>query len=538
MAVRLVSNLKDPYIKKMPVGTLVIKVEVIRVGVKLSPFRITEKRRLTGAGPAVLRVLTGLNHMFSSWEYFTDFIRGFQTIDLWSRIDSRDLIKGENGRNDLLDFLGASPKTLHKQFRKIICNIFCLDATKNYHKYCLSKYFDKQSKKVKWMLDFEKIKNLKTVINTVRQLDKDGLMNLYPLVIRFKKDPAKLREMFGKSLWKKITKNSTTRNFLICSQISAIAERGLSCLLAIPSTVLKYDSPLCTVLQLFPSPESIYNFLKLQRKLGRKLGAISTVDANHYRDMLNMTASLKLKTPNPKTWGEVNRLHDRYQEKILENQVKNISDKPIINAEFPPIGIGPWHFNVLNSEIDYYLEGRKMHHCISSYTNSAKQFSYLTVHAFNMQTQEESTIGINMRLRLTYEKCGRTNSVKPAREFNLDIEQHHGVCNRSVQKLSSEEQKELLTYLVKCINYTTEEDYKSMCSSSRNLWFQWDPEEHANNLIRHHRQQVYWPPFNVQHDEPGVVECQRLDQIARLYIDEEEIVSRAHALDLPDAGGC
>lgn len=50
---------------------------------------------------------------------------------------------------------------------------------------------------------------------SLEQCKKDGIFNIEPFVFYFGKTPKELRELFGKSLWKSLCKNSMTRNLLI-----------------------------------------------------------------------------------------------------------------------------------------------------------------------------------------------------------------------------------------------------------------------------------------------------------------------------------
>lgn len=100
-------------------------------------------------------------------------------------------------------------------------------------------------------------------VRLVRQLERDGLMHLYPLVLNFKKSPEKLKERFGKSLWKKLASNSFTRNSFFCKYSSLFTlhdSQTLSKILVIPSTILKYNYNVAHDLpQLYHHPQDEWN---------------------------------------------------------------------------------------------------------------------------------------------------------------------------------------------------------------------------------------------------------------------------------------
>lgn len=309
-------------------------------------------------------------------------------------IDRTSLISKE-GRDCIMKKLGCSPSTLHRVYRSMVSELLMNDLHPYIRQLCLTRrgYIRKGIFKLRYQWDFAKIQRLRISLDKIKQLDEDGLMHLAPFVMHFNQSPQCLKERFG-SAWKQIAHNSFSRNLLI---INTNASDAIA-LLHIPTTVLKKGCHLNPNSRMEPS--LIKKMFYLYKKSRRLYKDFSDREFILFHDMIRLAIRLQ-RHPSPKTWEDVQRLHDRYVVEQLEKESAPKSDAPITYV------LEPWTEKLfgtnreyrctpLVSDRDLYLEGKKMHHCIYSYLNKVQERTYYVIHVENIKTLEQSTLGFSI----------------------------------------------------------------------------------------------------------------------------------------------
>lgn len=314
-----------------------------------------------------------------------------------------------------------SLKKMHKIFKQAIEKWFILP----YLPYAKSLCMYRQGPK--WLWNFHKLNNLALSYNKIKQADKDGIFNIAPFILSYGKTPKELKSMFGKSLWKKLSHNSFSRNKLIEASNLFVGAANV-----VPSTVLKNE-----YIAKYTLEGGIrYNYgIYIRRHNGNIVAMIEkffiiwknskffykNVSSHYmdiYLDMMDMGAQLN-KKPNPKTMGEVEVLHERYTKEIMEREDSRTKDTTPVTQVLNSFKIGEYICTPLTSAADLYKEGKIMHHCIYSYLDRIKEQEYYAVHIENLVTKEVSTLGINV-----YEYGNGFDE-----NAELSIDQHLGIQN-------------------------------------------------------------------------------------------------------------
>lgn len=221
----------------------------------------------------------------------------------------------------------------------------------------------------------------------IEQAEKDKLDNIIPFIYVSGKSPKELKEVFGKCLWKRLCKNSKTRNVLIGKiwmnneeYINQTQTKEIiSTLNQFPSKYLKRG---------FRSP---YNFddgglYCIRNKMPSNFQYF-------YNDTKRMANQLG-ETFNSK-WSprKIKEKHEEFTSKINEKKyskdtypaVKDIA-KRFTNKEFTA--------ELLQSAYDIYTEGVSMRHCVGSYAGDVANGDYLVYSIRDKDNNRYSTLGI------------------------------------------------------------------------------------------------------------------------------------------------
>lgn len=243
--------------------------------------------------------------------------------------------------------------------------------------------------------------------------------NVIPFVWVNRMDTQQLKKALGKSLWKRICKNSTNKNRLLAvsTPLRSLNEEILN----MPSGGLKerikdYAAPL-GLLRGMKGYVASYSRLNSYNKM-------KFVDAYRMSSRLGVEFDYTVvkNKPNDKdsiadAGRRISLLHDEYVLKLNEQKQKESMtpfdfNENIIN-EIELLGV---KIKRLNSPFEMQEEGKMMHHCVSSYSHAVKSGSYVVYHL--QHEREHATLGISILDR-------ENTSI-----FKKD--QMYGVCNRPV----------------------------------------------------------------------------------------------------------
>ncbi len=264
----------------------------------------------------------------------------------------------------------------------------------------------------------------------VEQLEADQLHHLVPLTIFFCASPKVLRRLLGKSIWKRLSANSLSRNKLLVS----LMERDLITrrrFISTPRNIEPYRQYLSTM-SVIKSSLLKWHFLNelINKHDCNKRGDCMLWLNNHAKvsnycsvDGLKTlyldTYKLCEQTDNlMKDWSpkSMRERHDKMSREVSRHYLENISDTPFDwsgKLNIPELSEDGVKIEVLDSPFKMACESSDMCHCLSSYIDLSMEGSYF---AFSLYSDlSRSTLGIE----------------KQSNRYYLD--QHYGAYNQTVK---------------------------------------------------------------------------------------------------------
>lgn len=294
---------------------------------------------------------------------------------------------------------GITPTKFIKKFRGVwwACNV---EPVREW----VGRYSIGANKKIN-LANLDKIWNMKSEIE---QAHNDGLDNLIPFIIYNQLPIQDAKKAFGKSVWKQLCKNSTTRNKYIAMMLSNNFRKGdVQYVVQLPSTVLKrgrmlVSNPLVAYVackhfkckDVIKPKQDVVRFghtvtdtIRMAKRLGREV---------------NLDWSVR-------KWKEK---HEEFTRKILEEQY---SDKTFpcleeVPEELKSISYGGVSASLLDNALSLKQESNVMRHCVGSYVDNVASGDYLVYH-LKMGDEHHTTLGLHK-----YHDQWR-------------VHQHYGVCN-------------------------------------------------------------------------------------------------------------
>lgn len=286
------------------------------------------------------------------------------------------------------------------------------------------------------------------------QVIKDNQKNLEPIIWDMAKNTKELKEIFGKSLWKKLCKNSRYKN-------AALVKSGFIFKELVSETVSRHytdDDKVAALKELnmvnglTPAKLHLYSLVapkvwhynydaryafKLFNVIKDMKCPVSKIRKHRIGSYILLDTFQSIKElgiePDISKFDNIACLehyHDELSEianKRREEQYKKmkeaekVSYTEIIDYGFPVdyegYGIKA---KLLNTKQKVELEGRKMHHCVGSYRNRCYVKEYAVFHLTD--GKEKVTLGL-------YAAHNHTSSGK----MKWGVSQMYGVCNKNVE---------------------------------------------------------------------------------------------------------
>lgn len=298
-----------------------------------------------------------------------------------------------------------------------------------------------------------KVTNVKSILD---QTIEDGNKHLTPFVVRYQADLPEIKKILGKSLWKKVCRQSMSRNLYLSRKMGYFAtlwgisaeerdRQNLSNLIWAPSYYLKHDG-------VGLSPEAAETFLK--SGVGGKNQPLRTrewarwvnivVDTDHMANRLGEPFNIK--------WSmkKMNEKHEEYTKKI---ELREYSKDPF---PFEPLTIEKevdgvvWKAESLNSAYEVREEGIRMKHCVADYAECCHQGDYV-VFSIKKNGEHYSTLGIKFNIESFVPVCDdaithySTYKISPLSKWGID--QHYMACNEYLEDDLSWLEAEVLSKL-------------------------------------------------------------------------------------------
>ena len=281
----------------------------------------------------------------------------------------------------------------------------------------------------------------------LQQCRKDGIANIIPIVAYFKKSPQELKKALGETTWKKLCKNTYSRNRLLFmksdARLTPVEWNTL------PSTILKSRTHF--------APE-VYSWLI--RTQGLPLKNYSKDyniqrEASIYIDTQRMCRDAG-ETFNP-NWSKrrMKEEHDRLSRMQQEIANRRQAERNAEYTKLLKVDFRELHKGLETIEFDSGVvavplvnmqqvqeEGSKMHHCVGSYASMCAKGEYLVWHL--TKGGIETTLGISAQSERAIIVFGKNM---------YNFQQHYGFCNALVE---DQDLKDAADFIVKMLNQQNE----------------------------------------------------------------------------------
>ncbi|AHK11115.1 PcfJ-like protein [Shewanella sp. phage 1/4] len=274
------------------------------------------------------------------------------------------------------------------------------------------------------------MEKLHTQLPIIKEIQNDEIDNIIPISFLLGLSPQELKNTLGKGLWKKLCRNTFTRNNLIAKTYRMGGDgRGgaerLEILNQFPSTVLKrgFNSPV----QFSEAGVWLCN-----NKLHHE------ENIRHIQNIFNDTQSMASqvgKKFTPAKWSllQLEEKHEEYLEMINARKYSPQALPSMKNITVKEDEYKGYRINLLESPLLIRNEGTKMHHCVGSYTNRVAMGEYL-VYSVTKDEKKTSTLGINIK--------------KLAGKTIYSLAQQYGHCNSYVKG----EEADVASYVIAKLN--------------------------------------------------------------------------------------
>lgn len=281
----------------------------------------------------------------------------------------------------------------------------------------------------------------------LQQCRKDGIANVIPIVAYFKKSPQELKKALGETTWKKLCKNSYSRNRLLFMRGDARltpVEWNV-----VPSTILKsrtyyppevYPWLICTQDIPLKNYSKDYN---IQRE--------ASIYIDTQRMCIDAGETFNTNWSKRRMKEEHDRLSRMQQEITNRRQAeRNAEYAKLLKVDFRELhkGLEVMEFDsgvvavpLVNMQ-QVQEEGSKMHHCVGSYATMCAKGEYLVWHL--TKGGIETTLGISAQSERVIIVFGKNM---------YNFQQHYGFCNALVE---DQDLKDAADFIVKMLNQQNE----------------------------------------------------------------------------------
>ena len=300
--------------------------------------------------------------------------------------------------------LGGSPKTYVRELQACMFKAFIPEDLRDIvHKYC------RTGVRREWVK--EQVTSVPKKAPLLRQMIKDGQTNIIPFALASKDENFNIsdfRKSVGKSVWKTLVKNSTTRNYLICEasrkkvMVEDIFTRsvtsnldGVVNLIPYPSTLLKNRDR-----RLGVYPMEAVNLMKKDRVLG-KVGEhhkyVQTI-----KDTKHMYGQLEKTVPKQSSKWTLDKWEEKHEWCIEQINLKKYSKTPFewMNGMHKTFNTDKgYSAEILDNAFSIRTEGDIMKHCVGSYSDRVEDKRYMVVSIKDKEGKNYSTLGCYMEYK-------------------------------------------------------------------------------------------------------------------------------------------
>lgn len=242
-------------------------------------------------------------------------------------------------------------------------------------------------------LHMVRVKRVMLSLSLINQTRDDNLEHLIPLIMVFQRSPAEIKKLVGSSTWKRLCKNTVSRNKALMIYLEGITPHQeiehrasvLSKILDIPTTLLNFSI----------DPE-IALYLKNNFK-GKwsKLGELHR-EIDMFRDTKRLSHNMfdKMYLWSPRRVAEE---HEKLVRKAYASKYSATTFKWADQLSIGAFCYGGYEVTPLLNAADIGMEGSAMSHCVGGYANLSADGEYL-VFSVKKDGMRYSTIGMHMGL--------------------------------------------------------------------------------------------------------------------------------------------
>lgn len=281
------------------------------------------------------------------------------------------------------------------------------------------------------------------------QLEKDNMRNVVPFFLESSDEHSvtSFRKLVGKSTWKKLLRNSESRNKKLAHYFynrrnwyGEDDKYSLQYLSTLPSSLIPKN-----VFGDVPSLEevSLFKHMKILTKPFEQ-GRIS----NTVKDCKRMANNLGRCLPKGHTkwnYGEWYQHHEKLVE--LTNLKKYSKDRFEWLDVLKDINLESENYtgDILDNAFDIRNEGDAMKHCVGEYSGSVENGDYIVISIRNKEDGDRSsTLGLNV--------------YKGEKSFTVKHSQHYKQCNKRVE---CAEEKEFAQNIITAVNKILNKEVES-----------------------------------------------------------------------------
>lgn len=259
-------------------------------------------------------------------------------------------------------------------------------------------------------------------VGKLNQAVDDGNKNITPFIALLGLDASGLKKHFGKSLWKKLCKNSMTRNLYIARcAIKDGSVHNIGDFNQLPSCWLKRG----LIVDSLVHQHLLHNNIRVTLAIYRFDGGRRLMEYDYryvVEDTLRMSRRLG-ENFNPK-WSlkKMQEKHDEYTREIqLQRYPKTPFPYPEVVVESEKNGV-MWKAVSLNNPYEVYEEGLIMKQCVASYGYRCSDGVYRVFRIYK-NGEHYSTLGCDKK---------QTGNISISYWF-WDVQQHYMKCNKRLE---------------------------------------------------------------------------------------------------------
>lgn len=311
--------------------------------------------------------------------------------------------KGQ-GYKDFTQKYGITPTNFKRCFNAIMRKVWVEPVEKHAMRYA----FNSNRR-----INADHLRGIWEVKDKIEQCEKDGIENVIPFVVYTGLDPKELKGEFGKSYWKKITKQSMTRN----KYMAKISRReDVSNLFEFPSSLLKkgFAADLSfTEAGKWVLDTGMYDVIRKDVNTKYALPSYRKLE-NLYRDTKSMSQQLGKGFSSKWLPEKMQEKHDEYTRLIMLKKYSPEKIEHLKDFKLPAMEHKGFVAELCDSPLLIKEEGEAMHHCVGMYLDQVLSGSYL-IYSIKKDGARSSTLGIRIKDGVYI--------------FN----QHYGYCNGMIE---------------------------------------------------------------------------------------------------------